>query len=167
LVESRGPVTLRLVYPVGQQQEAVVEILTAGYAKIGITLKAKGIVDANRYWGDYVAAGKAQLYLAGWLADYPSMDDFLYPTYESDSSATSLATCYSDPEVDALLAKARATTDPRARVQTYAEAERLILADAPAVPLSVFADARLLNGRAANVRFNSMGWVDLWKAWTK
>ena len=61
----------------------------------------------------YVLAGKAQLYFSGWLADYPSMDDFLYPTFETNSSRTSMGTCYSNPEVDAILAKARATTDQR------------------------------------------------------
>jgi len=33
--------------------------------------------------------------------------------------------------------------------------------------LIVFADARLLNNRVANVHFNSMGWADLWRAWVR
>ena len=165
LVDGIGPVTLRLVYPIGREQEAAAGILTESYAKAGITIKARGMNwDAC---GEYVVAGKAQLYFSGWLADYPSMDNFLYPTFESDSSATSMATFYSNREVDAVLAMARATADTPARIQRYAEAERLILADAPAVPLSVFADARLFNSRAVGVRFNSMGWADLWRAWVK
>jgi peptide/nickel transport system substrate-binding protein/oligopeptide transport system substrate-binding protein len=165
LVESRGPVTLTLDYPIGQEQAAAARILTESYAKIGITIKARGR-NWDPFWED-VLAGKAQLYFTGWIADYPSMDNFLYPAFESGSSPDSLGTCYSNPEVDAILAKARATTDQRARIQRYAEAERLVLADAPAIPLSVFADARLFNSRVVDVRFNSMSWVDLWRAWVR
>ena len=68
---------------------------------------------------EYVLSGKAQLYFCGWIADYPSMDNFLYPAFESGSSPTTLGTFYSDPGVDATLAKARATTDQRARIQRY------------------------------------------------
>ena len=165
LVESKRPVTLSLVYPIGQEQAAAARILTESYAKIGITLKTRAM-NMVAAW-KYVLAGKAQLYFCGWIADYPSMDNFLYPAFESGSSPDSMGTCYSNSEVDAILAKARATTDQQARIQRYAEAERLVLADAPAIPLSVFADVRLLNSRVANVRFNSMGWVDLWRAWVR
>lgn len=163
LLKSIGPVTLRLAYPIGQEQEASARSLVSSYAKIGITIKAKGM-EFDRD-AAYVYAGKAQLFFGGWVADYPSMDDFLYPLFETHGGA--YPTSYSDHEVDALLAKARMTTDPQARVQRYAEAERLILADAPAIPLYAFADARLLNGRVANVRFNSMGCADLWRAWVR
>ncbi len=163
LIDGIGPVTLRLAYPVGQQQQATVRSLTASYAKIGVTIKAKGI-DFNNYVR-YVYAGKPQAYLAGWLADYPSMDNFLYALFESSQSPYSDGMCYSNPKVDALLAQARATPGEEARLQRYAEAERIILADSPAIPLIVFADARLFDSRAVNVRFSSIGWVDLWRAW--
>ena len=158
--------TLTLVYPIGQQQAATARILTESYAKIGITLKARGM-ELESLRGSTCLQARPSCTSRGWIADYPSMDNFLYPVFESGSSPDSMGTCYSNPEVDAILAKARATTDQRARIQRYAEAERLVLADAPAIPLSVFADARLLNSRVANVRFDSMGWVDLWRAWVR
>jgi ABC-type transport system substrate-binding protein len=166
LLKGIGPLTLRLVYRVGQQPEASARSLVSSYAKIGITIKAKGMVAPHPYW-DYLSGGKAQLYLGTWLADYPSMDNFLYPLFQSSQSPSSVWTCYANPKVDALLTKARMTTDPRARVQLYAEAERLIMADAPAIPLYAFADALLLNSRVANVRFNSMFCADLWRAWVR
>jgi oligopeptide transport system substrate-binding protein len=165
LVESIGPVTLRLAYPIGQQEESTAESLRASFAEVGITVKVRGI-EFNRYV-DYVLAGKAQLYLAGWVADYPSMDNFLYALFESSQSPYGHGTRYSNPKVDALLAQARSMPDEEARLQRYAEAERLILADAPEIPLIVFADARLFNSRVTNVRFNSIGWVDLWRAWVR
>jgi oligopeptide transport system substrate-binding protein len=165
LADGVTPVTLRLSYLTGPQQEATVRSLKEGYAKLGITIKARAF-DLEKAIA-YLLAGKAQLFLSGWIADYPSMDDFLYPTFESGSSPTSFFTCYSNPAVDAVLGRARATADPEARVQAYVEAERMILEDSPAVPLIVFGDARLMDNRAANVRFNSIGWVDLWRAWIR
>ena len=165
LVEGVSPGTLRLAYPLGQQQEATVRSLEASFVDLGITVQTKGM-EMKRYIR-YVFAGKAQLYLAGWLADFPSMDSFLYPLFESGYSPYAHGTRYADPEVDALLAQARATPGEEARLRRYAEAERLVLADVPEIPLIVFADARLVGGRVANVRFDSMGWVDLWRAWVR
>ena len=95
------------------------------------------------------------------------MDDFLYPLFQSGQSAASLFTFYANPDVDALLERARAAPDPEARVQRYAEAERQILDDAPAIPVFVYADVRLPNNRVTNVDFNSLAWVDLWRAWVR
>jgi len=165
LVGGLGPVTLRLAYLIGQEQEATVACLTASYAKIGIRIEAKGMGFDDLI--EHVSSGKSQLHLGAWLADYPSADCFLYPLFESSSSPWALGLSYADPEVDALLAEARAEPSAQARAQDYAEVQRLVLADAPVVPLVAFADARLLNERVAGVRFDSLGWVDLWRAWVK
>jgi oligopeptide transport system substrate-binding protein len=162
LLRGIGPVTLELAYPFAEQHLAPAKSLASSYAKIGITIKTKGI---GAGYEDYIYGGKAQLFFGGWLADYPSMDNFLYPLFESHSEVYPIS--YSDHEVDRLLAEARRTTDRQARVRRYAEAERLILADAPAIPLYVFADALLLNSRVANVHFNSMFCADLWRAWVR
>jgi oligopeptide transport system substrate-binding protein len=165
LVEQTGPVTLDLLYPRGDRiVQATAETLTASYAKLGITLRPRAIE-----WTRLLArlhAGKSQMFLIGWMGDYPSMDNFLYPLFHS-GGPNALGTFYSNPHVDALLRKARATPDQQARVQLYAEAEQQILVDAPVVPLLLVADYRLLNSRVADVRFNLMAWVDLWRAWVR
>jgi ABC-type transport system substrate-binding protein len=165
LVKQTGPVTLDLLYPRGDRiVQATAETLTASYAKLGITLRPRAIE-----WTKLLArlrAGKSQTFLMGWMGDYPSMDNFLYPLFHS-GGPNGLFTFYSNPHVDALLRRARATPDQQARVQLYAEAEAQILADAPVVPLLLVADYRLLNSRVANVRFNLMTWVDLWRAWVR
>ena len=124
--------------PIGQQQQGTVRSLTANYAKIGIAIKAKGMV--CRHDVRYVLAGKPQSFLAGWLADYPSMDNFLYPLFESISrrrAARPTRTPRSTPSLHRLAPR----TDQEARLQRYAEAEQLILVDSPMIPLIVMADA--------------------------
>ena len=165
LLAGTGPVTLEVLYPIDRLGRSIAESLTASYAEVGIVLKPKALE-----WDAYVERlleGGMQLFLLGWMADYPSMDNFLYATFESESSGSSLCTSYSEPDVDALLRKARAAPDQTARVRLYAEAERLILADAPVVPILVYADYRLSSTRVAGVSFSSMAWVDLWRAWLR
>ncbi len=169
LAKQIGPLTVDLIYPTtgetGSGRRRVAEALAADYAKLGITLRPKGL-SWDGMWAR-AEAGRSQIFLASWIGDYPSMDTFLFPLFESHNSAAELYTFYSNPQVDALLAKARATPDQAARVQSYAEAERLIMADAPVVPIWVYAEYRLLNNRVANVRFNSMDWADLWRVWVR
>ncbi len=170
LLKQIGPITLDLIYPreqggQGYRAQDIPQPLAASYAKVGITIKLRGL-SQERFWPLW-GEGKTQMVLMGWAADYPSMDNFLYLFESHNSGSSGLGTFYSNPKVDALLAKARATPDQATRVQRYADAEKIIMADAPVVPLYVHAACRLLNSRVANVSFNSMGWADMWRAWVK
>jgi oligopeptide transport system substrate-binding protein len=73
-------------------------------------------------------------FAAGWIGDYPDSQNFLDLLFHSDSSQNH--TGYSNPEVDGLLERARVEADPQQRTDLYRQAERLIVADAPWVPLT-------------------------------
>ncbi len=164
LMQGIGPVTLTLDYPIEQQRKATAESLKALYARVGITIKLRG-VPIKEAMSFMYGKRHLQLFFGCWGADYPSMDNFLVPLFAGGGGP--YPTSYSNPQVDALLTKARATPAEDARVQLYAEAEQKIMGDIPAIPLYAFADYRLSSSRVANVRFNSMGWADLWRAWVK
>ena len=70
----------------------------------------------------------------GWIADYPDPEDFLDLLFHSSSALNH--TRYSNPEVDRLLEEARVELDAAGRLQTYRQAEELIVADAPWVPIA-------------------------------
>ncbi|HCP24081.1 MAG TPA: peptide ABC transporter substrate-binding protein, partial [Dehalococcoidia bacterium] len=74
-----------------------------------------------------------QMFDIGWIADYPDPENFLDILFYSDSSNNH--TNYSNPEVDALLEKARVETDETLRFSIYSEVEQMILDDAPWIPL--------------------------------
>ncbi len=74
-----------------------------------------------------------QMFDIGWIADYPDPENFLDILFYSDSSNNH--TNYSNPEVDALLEKARVETDETLRYRIYNEVEQMILDDAPWIPL--------------------------------
>jgi oligopeptide transport system substrate-binding protein len=74
-----------------------------------------------------------QIYRAGWLADYPHVENFLNPLYKTGGSSND--NDFSNPAVDALLAEADATVDEEAAFELYHQAEELIAQQMPAVPL--------------------------------
>ena len=74
-----------------------------------------------------------QMFDIGWIADYPDPENFLDILFQSESSNNH--TNYNSPRVDALLLEARTETDETRRYELYNQAERLILEDAPWVPL--------------------------------
>jgi oligopeptide transport system substrate-binding protein len=74
-----------------------------------------------------------QTYRAGWLADYPLVENFLNPIYRTGGSSND--NLYSNPAVDAKLAEAdKAPTEEQA-YKLYHEAETLIAQDMPQIPL--------------------------------
>lgn len=73
------------------------------------------------------------IFRTGWVADYPSIENFLNPLYRTNASSNDGQ--YSNPQVDALLAQADAAPSTEAGIGLYQEAERAILQDMPAVPL--------------------------------
>ncbi len=77
--------------------------------------------------------GNFQMFSLGWIADYPDPQNFLDIKFHSESANNE--TGYSNPDVDALLERARGETDQAARLELYQQAEQLIVDDAAWVSL--------------------------------
>jgi ABC-type transport system substrate-binding protein len=75
-----------------------------------------------------------QIASLGWIADYPDPQNFLDLKLHSQSPINDQQ--YSNPDVDALLDQARTELDEATRLDLYQEAERLIVQDAPWIPLT-------------------------------
>lgn len=80
-----------------------------------------------------VGEGNYQMFSLGWSADYPDPQDFLDIMFHSESTNNHMN--YSNPEVDRLLEAARVELDHDKRMQLYQEIERMIVEDAPWIPL--------------------------------
>mgnify|MGYP002232216299 FL=1 len=57
----------------------------------------------------------------GWIADYPIMDNFLYPLFHSDSLGGDNRSGYNNPEFDAKVDEARTIVDDEERVAKMQE----------------------------------------------
>ena len=69
----------------------------------------------------------------GWVADYPDPENFLDVLFHSKSVTNDSE--YNNPEVDRLLEQARGELDQKARFELYHRIKKMILQDAPWVPL--------------------------------
>jgi oligopeptide transport system substrate-binding protein len=148
--------------------EAWDEALQAGWKDVGVKVNLQMFEGTTFY--DKLREGNkgsgSQMWTTGWVADYPSVDNFIYPFF--DSSAWSLnQTFYSNPTVDDLIEKARGTIDDKARLDLYLQAEKIGLADACLIPLYYPAGYRVTNNRIANFALNPMNFVDMWTLWVK
>ena len=74
-----------------------------------------------------------QLFMLGWVADYPDPEDFLDIQFHSDSEQNHSR--YNDSEVDAVLEEARGEADHEERMALYRKAEDMIVNAAPWVPI--------------------------------
>lgn len=78
--------------------------------------------------------GGMQMYSMGWSADYVDPENFMDVLFRSGSEYN--WPLYANPAVDKLLDQAARETDLDTRFKLYQQAERLILADYPAIPLT-------------------------------
>ncbi|GIF01225.1 peptide ABC transporter substrate-binding protein [Paractinoplanes rishiriensis] len=69
----------------------------------------------------------------GWVMDYPSPQNYLQPIYSTTGSSNNFG--YSNSRVDALLNQGNAAESVDAGIRLYQQAEDLILADMPNVPM--------------------------------
>ncbi|MDR2035493.1 MAG: ABC transporter substrate-binding protein, partial [Coriobacteriales bacterium] len=73
----------------------------------------------------------------GWIADYPIMDNFLYPLFFTGTGDN--RSQYSNTKFDQKIMKARTITDTAARLAAYQEADALLAEDCVVAPVMFYA----------------------------
>jgi ABC-type transport system substrate-binding protein len=106
--------------------EPVVQIIIDNLDQIGIPAVAEPI-PSETYFGQ-LADGACVICRAGWLADYPTYDNFMFDLFDT-SALDGNNYGYSNPEFDELLAEAKATTDLDEAADLYHQAEQVLLND--------------------------------------
>lgn len=159
--EGKGLPVLKLGYNTGAGHEKIAEAIQADAAKIGIKIEVEGYE-----WGtmlEKAKAGEIIFYRLGWQADYPTMDNFLYPLFYSKSSDN--YSDYNNPEVDKLLLEARSTTDKAQREAKYQEVEKMILKDAAFAPIYFYGTRRIIQPYVKGFILDNMENYSLAKVW--
>lgn len=115
-------------------QTAVATAIREDLSAVGIvaTLRPKPLEEYQQF----AVSGDQELFRLGWVAPYPSADGILSPLFLTGFPNN--VTGFSSPVVDELLRGARAEADPAARIARWQEAERLVLAELPVVPIAQF-----------------------------
>jgi oligopeptide transport system substrate-binding protein len=99
------------------------------------------------------------IFRAGWIADYPSIENFLNLIYRTGGAANDAE--YSNKKFDDLLAKADSAPSVDAANKLYQEAERILAEDMPVIPLWNQTAQYAWSERLSNVRMNSSRELDL------
>ena len=114
-------------------------------------------VDQGFY--DDLEAGRFQMFFLAWMADYPDPQNFLDILFHSKSQGN--YTGYSNQRVDELLERARVERDVEKRVALYREAERIIVEEAPVIPLYHNVSYTLVKPRVKGLVLTPMGILSL------
>ena len=102
------------------------------FAKLGVQLDVRA-TDYNRFQ-DKMRRGAAQLFMWGWVADYPDAENFLFllygPNAKADNGGENAAN-YSNPEYDQLFERMRFLDDGPEKEQVIARMTAIVQRDAP------------------------------------
>jgi ABC-type oligopeptide transport system substrate-binding subunit len=112
--------------------EPVVQIIVDNLNAIGIDAQANP-GDVETYFSD-LSDGACHFCRAGWYADYPTYDNFMFDLFTQGSSNNY---GYANDEFDDLVAEAKSTVDPDDQAALFQQAEDILLnEDIGVVPIN-------------------------------
>lgn len=129
-----SPITLTVSGQAANTADYIQSIVETWRTDLGVDVVIEQAGDFQTYQRD-LRQGNLQMYVVGWIADYPDPYDFLDLKLHGDRSAANNEVRYDNPEFNELLLKARTEQDPETRMALYEEAERLMLEEAPVIVL--------------------------------
>jgi peptide/nickel transport system substrate-binding protein len=139
----------------------IAEFLQKSWEEIGVPIQIELIEGATLR--EMAAQGKLSLWRASWMADYADAENFLalfYGPHKSPSGPN--FTRYDNPAYNHLYERLLKAAEPGNPTPLYQEMERLIIADAPIIPLYYYKIVRLVNKRFKYVPQASLsGWLPL------
>lgn len=95
---------------------------------LGVEITVENL-EPNYFYEKIIAGQHGQIFGGGWCADYPDPENFADVLFHSGSAQNTGE--YSNPELDALLERARVELDVPKRIEMYQQAEQIIVDDAP------------------------------------
>jgi oligopeptide transport system substrate-binding protein len=150
-----------IIFNSGAGHENAYALVQADLAAIGVKVKLEGIEWAQ--FLDTRDSGDFEISRSGWVGDYPSADNFLWPLLSSASADND--GLYNNPEFDALIQEARQTGDTDARLAKYQEAEKLAGEDCPLLIFVNYAHKDVGSDRIHGFVYSVLSLATLEKTW--
>jgi oligopeptide transport system substrate-binding protein len=154
LLEEAGfgpdnPLKFTLRYNTSENHKKIAIAIAAMWKQLGVQAELFN-TEVKVHYND-LQSHDFQVARAGWVADYNDPENFL--TLLRTSTGPMNYGQYSNAEYDRLMAESDVTTDEAARNELMREAETLMLADLPLIPIYHYVDKNLVSPKV-------QGWVD-------
>jgi oligopeptide transport system substrate-binding protein len=138
--------TLKLIYNTSTGHQVIAEAVQAMWKEalgLDVTLENSewAVFQETRTNGDY------QIARHGWLGDYSDPMTFL-DMWTSDSGQNDAD--WKNPEFDKLIATAKSSNDPAARMKAMHDAEKILMTELPIIPVYYYTNVWLDNGKVKN-----------------
>ena len=126
--------------------------------KIGIKLRIE--VTEPAILREWMSQGRVAFFRGSWIADYPDAESYLTVFYSHNTSPPNY-THYKNPEYDRIYEKALTEKNDSLRYALYHDMERIIISDAPIVPLYYDEVLRFTRKRVKGLNSNGLNLLDL------
>ncbi|MEZ5026522.1 MAG: ABC transporter substrate-binding protein [Chitinophagales bacterium] len=125
---------------------------------IGITCKIENVPAS--FLRQAMRKDEAAFFRASWIGDYPDGENYLALFY-SKNGAPPNYTFFKNAQYDNLYEQAMRTTNEKEKMSLYHAMEKIILEEAPVVPLFYDEVVRFVHMNVVNFNANAMNMVDL------
>lgn len=125
---------------------------------LGIPVKLELVPDA--FLREQMAKSKALFFRGSWIADYPDAESYLTMFYSKNGSPPNY-TRFSNKTFDALYEKAVNENNNEARYALYQEMDKILVEEAPVVPLFYDEVVRFVRKNVKGLEPNAMNLLDL------
>ncbi|HZA19704.1 MAG TPA: ABC transporter substrate-binding protein [Actinomycetota bacterium] len=147
---------LTLEYTRGEPHKQVASFVRKDLQRAGLDVKVKGFQFSD--FLKHLERGSGGAYRLGWIAEFPVPDVFLSTLFGSVSPENHSG--FRSRKIDGVLDKAHAERDEDKRVRLYQRAERMILEQAPLVPIGSFVTRWAAQPIVQDIGFDVMGGFD-------
>lgn len=144
------PLEVEIRYNTSENHQKTATAIAAMWEPLGVETTLFN-TDTKTHYAHLRDRGDFDIARAGWIGDYSDPQNFLFMV-ESDNVGFNYAR-YENPDYDALMDEAAATTDLDARAAILHEAEELFMADLPFIPLMYYGSINLVSD-------DLVGWED-------
>jgi oligopeptide transport system substrate-binding protein len=155
LLEEAGygpdnPLKVEIRYNTSENHKATAVAIADMWQPLGVEVSLFN-TDTATHYAHLRDKGDFDVARAGWIADFNDPQNFLF-LVESDNEGFNYAN-YSNPEYDALMDEAAATTDLEERAKILRQAEEIFMRDLPYIPIQYYGSKNLVSKKLK-------GWKD-------
>ncbi len=143
-----------------EQYLELAEYIQSQLAEFGIKIKID--VQKSSVLSDAIANSKLTFFRKSWVCDYPDEENFLSLFYSKNWSPKGFNyTHYSNPQFDILYEKSQSELNDSIRYDYYQQMDKLLIDNAPVVPLYYDQVVRLVQNNISGLTSNAMNLLSL------